>query len=241
MIKRFVLFLALCVGILSAFVSAQYNIGFVEAEQFQTVAGWRLQVTPDWSGIWFPPSDYEGAKLLLSTLPMGHYPPYDAIAILQTNGENRERDPEFKLLGKMETNRLWYGRLFFYYGGGQIYAQTPEFTFTLTDQVLYKGHSIWATSDFGWTSSFVFLNPGTQVAHLSLAYYYQNGYVVPDKTTTVTINPGAEYVFILNNVFPGFGGRVEFSCVEAPIEWWEYIYDGYGGSAQFQGTLVLAN
>lgn len=227
-----VLILMMAVSIFS-----QYNINFTSANQYQTVAGYRLHTVLDWSGVWFPPSDYEGAKLLLSTMPMGMYEPYDAIAILQSSLV--ERDPEFKLLGKMETNRIWYGRVICYYGGGQVFAQTPEFTFTLTDAFNYTGHTIWACAEYGWTTSFSFYNPSDISAQLTLSFYSQSGYLQPDETRTITINPGAESVFILNNTNPGFSGRIEFDSPQAPVEWMELMYSDFG-SLQFAGALLPA-
>ena len=208
--KKF--FSAVFILCMTAILSAAYPLYFMSADQYQTVAGYRLHVVVDWSGVPFPPTDYTGARLMLSTYPMGNYPPYDAIAILET--KLPERDPEFKLLGKMDTNVLWYGRLVFYAGDSE-YAKTDEFTFVLEDPTLpsYSAILPWVAADaFDWNTSIVITNPTDSPTPVGFTMYSMTGNAI--KTWNVEVAPHRTFAFYPSNDpdLYGYCGWMKIEC-----------------------------
>ena len=185
--------LALILLCSAGLVCAQVTIGFVSAEQYETVSGWRLHVVLDMGEMLFPPTGYERTEMMLSTMTMGVYEPYDAIATLER--KIAERDPEFPLLGKMDTQKTWYARIRIW-ANGVVVSQTSEFTFILTGDEpdkYFHGDIPWAAVDSAWQTSFAFHNSSDD--YVDVTYNTWTGPVQNPilLTNTVTIWPHQTY------------------------------------------------
>ena len=218
--------------LLSSPVLAQYELGFSSAEQYQTVSGWRLHVVLDMGENLWPPSGYERTEMLLSTMTMGVYEPFDAIATLER--KIPERDPEFTLLGQMTTNKTWYGRIRIYANGTTV-MQTAEFTFIFPDiiePVQYTGTIPWVAVSDGWNTSVAFHNPNEESATVLLrAYSISGGDPVVE---TLVLNPHHTFAgYILQH--RQFYGAVELES-DYPISWMSLMnLDGENNYAGFNG------
>ena len=180
-------------ALLSSTALAQTTIGFVGADQYETVSGWRLHVTLDLGELLFPPTGYDKTELLLSSMTLGVYEPYDAIATLER--KIPERDPEFTLLGKMDTGKTWYGRVRIW-ASGAVAAKTAEFTFVLPGEApdkYFHGDIPWAAVDDAWQTSFSLHNPSDEIVDVTYRTWtgpVQNPILLEN---TVTIWPHQTY------------------------------------------------
>ena len=196
---------------------AQAPISFVDANQYETVSGWRLHVILDLGTMLCPPSDYEKTELLLSSMTLGVYEPYDAIATLER--KIPERDPEFTLLSKMDTGKRWYGRVRIW-ASGAVVAKTAEFSFVLMGDEpdkFFHGDIPWATVDDSWQTSFAFHNPSDEYVDVTWRTWTGPPMNPILLENTVTIGPHQTYSGYL---FPE--ARI-YSAVELtstkPVSW----------------------
>ena len=230
--KRFV-FSLLMVGMIGITAWAQLSITFVSADQYRTVSGYRLHITTGWGETFFPPSNYERTQLLLSSMTMGFHEPYDPIATLERRIP--ERDPEFSLLGKLQTNVTWYGRICVWANGG-IYAQTDEFTFVLSEPTYYIDECKWAASAFGWTTCLVFFNTSMEDTTVYVSLYSENGYL--QDILEYPVDGRQLQTFILNNDYPGFVGYLVIESA-TPVSWTVWLTNPEWGEMQFDGVLKI--
>jgi len=194
--------------------------------QYETVAGWRLYVAPDWSvADPFPPSGFTHMDLLLSTAPMGFHEPYAFVAQLVTR--EPERDLDLMLLSKLETGVQYYGRIRVWVGE-MIWDQTSEFTFVLENDAppkVYRAVVPLVSQNFGWETALQFTNAGDESAQVKLTFWCEpfiGGRTYEFKVYARNFKAFWVGYFIGQDV--GYHG---YATVESsvPIDWTALVFD----------------